>query len=285
MASSITSHGSLKAHHGHIYYEQEGNKSGSSVLFIHGLGGTTNTYQPLVSSLQDFNLVRFDWAGHGRSTLPQKTSIDSYVEDAEGMMSAGIDPACVTLTRTTAIINHFSLKDITVVGHSLGCLVALTLAAKQPSLVSKLVLYGPIKAPPQAGRDGAKARAESVRKGGMVAVADTVVGNAFAAHTLKERPEIVAFGRELLSRQNAEGYALACLSLAESRDPEWKTIKAKTVIVSGSEDKVSTPALCKAIAEELRHTDVELFTFEGVGHWHTLENAKQSAEVLRKAVS
>lgn len=267
MASSITSYGSLKAHHGHIYYEQEGNKSGPSILFIHGLGGTTNTYQPLVSSLQDFNLVRFDWAGHGRSTLPQKTSIDSYVEDAE------------------AIINHFSLKDITVVGHSLGCLVALTLAAKEPSLISKLVLYGPIKAPPQAGRDGAKARAESVRKGGMAAVADTVVGNAFAARTLKERPEIVAFGRELLSRQNAEGYALACLSLAESRDPEWSAIKAKTTIVSGSEDRVSTPALCKAIAEELGHTKVDLVTFEGVGHWHTLENAKESAEVLKAAVS
>lgn len=90
MASSITSYGSLKAHHGHIYYEQEGNKSGHSVLFIHGLGGTTNTYQPLISSLQDFNLVRFDWAGHGRSTLPQKTSIDSYVEDAQGKMSGQV---------------------------------------------------------------------------------------------------------------------------------------------------------------------------------------------------
>lgn len=171
------------------------------------------------------------------------------------------------------------------VGHSLGCLVALTLAAKQPSLISKLVLYGPIKAPPQAGRDGAKARAESVRKGGMAAVADTIVGNAFAVKTLKERPETVAFGRELLSRQNAEGYALACLSLAESQDPEWSAIKAKTTIVSGNEDKVSTPALCKAIAEELGHTKVDLVTFEGVGHWHTLENARESAAVLKKVVS
>ncbi len=119
----------------------------------------------------------------------------------------------------------------------------------------------------------------------MAAVADTVVGNAFAAQTLKERPEIVAFGRELLSRQNAEGYALACVSLSESRDPEWSAVQAKTTIVSGSEDKVSTPALCKAIAGELGHTKVELITFEGVGHWHTLENAKESAEVLRKAVS
>jgi len=54
------------------------------VLFIHGLGATTNTYQPVVGALQDCNLVRFDWAGHGRSALPKTTSIDSYVEDAEG---------------------------------------------------------------------------------------------------------------------------------------------------------------------------------------------------------
>lgn len=182
------------------------------------------------------------------------------------------------------MIKHFSLKDVTVVGHSLGCLVAITLAAKQPSLISRLVLYGPIKPPPQAGRDGAKGRAETVRKGGMAAVADTVIGNAFAAKTLKERPEIVAFGRELLSRQSAEGYALACLSLAESQDPEWKAVKAKTTIISGSEDKVSNPTVCKAIADLLGHNEVDFVTFEGVGHWHTLENAAESAQVLKKAI-
>ena len=83
MASLINSYGIVKSSSGELCYEQEGNKDGPAVLFIHGLGGTTNTYQPLVSSLQDFHLVRFDWAGHGRSSVPQKTSIDSYVEDTE----------------------------------------------------------------------------------------------------------------------------------------------------------------------------------------------------------
>lgn len=85
MASSITSFGTLSGPSSKLYYEQEGNKSGPAVLFIHGLGGTTNTYQPLMSGLQDFNLVRFDWAGHGRSSVPKTTSIDSYVEDALSM--------------------------------------------------------------------------------------------------------------------------------------------------------------------------------------------------------
>jgi pimeloyl-ACP methyl ester carboxylesterase len=87
MASSITSYGTLNASNGSLYFEQEGNPSGHAVLFIHGLGGTTNTYQPIVPALQDFNLVRFDWAGHGRSSVPKSTSIDSYVQDALGSSS------------------------------------------------------------------------------------------------------------------------------------------------------------------------------------------------------
>jgi 3-oxoadipate enol-lactonase len=131
-----------------------------------------------------------------------------------------------------------------VVGHSLGGLVALRLVPKYPSLVSKLALFGQVTPPPQAGRDGANARASNVRDGGMAKVADTVIGNAFAPKTLKERAEVVAFGREMLCRQGSEGYALGCEALASSQDPEWRAVKADTTIVWGKEDKV-TPLLRK----------------------------------------
>jgi 3-oxoadipate enol-lactonase len=86
MASSISSYGRIHADATRLYYEHEGNKSGTCILFIHGLGGTTNSYQSLVGVLQGFNLVRFDWAGHGRSSTPKATSIDSYVDDALGLL-------------------------------------------------------------------------------------------------------------------------------------------------------------------------------------------------------
>jgi len=84
MASAITSYGTVNGSNGSLYFEQEGNPSGRAVLFIHGLGGTTNAYQPIVPALQDLNLIRFDFAGHGRSSVPKTTSIDSYVQDALG---------------------------------------------------------------------------------------------------------------------------------------------------------------------------------------------------------
>jgi alpha-beta hydrolase superfamily lysophospholipase len=85
MASSITSNGFITIHDRQIYYEQEGDASKQTVLFVHGLGGTLNTFQPLVASLRAFHLVRFDLSGHGRSSVPsQKTTINTYVDDCKG---------------------------------------------------------------------------------------------------------------------------------------------------------------------------------------------------------
>lgn len=95
MASKITSSGYIESAGAKLYFEREGNPQGRSILFIHGLGGTTNAYQILVSDLQDFDIVRFDWAGHGRSSTPSSTSISSYVKDCEGQLDRthlGIPP-------------------------------------------------------------------------------------------------------------------------------------------------------------------------------------------------
>lgn len=159
------------------------------------------------------------------------------------------------------------------------------LAAKRPSLVSKLVLFGPLKSLPEPGRNGCKARAKAVREGGMAACADTVVGNGFAAKSFTSRTAVVGFGRELLSRQSPEGYALACLALAAADDPAWAEIQAPTTIISGSEDKVSSPATCSAIADLLGKNMRDLITWQDVGHWHTLENAEESAAVLRSVIA
>lgn len=160
----------------------------------------------------------------------------------------------------------------------------MNLAAKCPNLVSNLVLLGPIKPPPDANRAGPRDRAAKVREGGMAAVADTIISNAFSSRSLQERPEIVAFGRELLSRQDPEGYAQACMSLADSKDPDWDSITAKTVILSGNEDKVSAPQLCQTIKQLLKNAEPEMISLENVGHWHTLEDSGRCVAAIKNMV-
>ena len=170
-----------------------------------------------------------------------------------------------------------------VLGHSLGGLIALHLAAKLPEIITRLVLYGPVKPPPEAGQNGLHARAKTVRDSGMVAVADTVIGASLSPTTQKTRPELVGFARELLSRQQPEGYALACEALAGSSEPDWSRITAKVIIVSGSDDKVSSPAAVESIVSNLTSATKEVISFKEVGHWHTLENPSGCIQAIEKA--
>ncbi len=125
------------------------------------------------------------------------------------------------------------------------------------------------------------ARAETVRQGGMTAVADTVVSNAFASESLKTRNAEVALAREMLTRQDPEGYALAVESLKNSYAPDWKRITAPTAVVSGDEDKVSSVAVGKTIVSDLSDL-AEQVVLTGVGHWHMLEAPLQCVEIITK---
>ncbi|KAJ9605148.1 hypothetical protein H2200_010538 [Cladophialophora chaetospira] len=266
MASKLSANGYVTSSDSKLYYEVEGNSDGPTILFIHGLGGTTNAYQPIVPDLQDYNIVRFDWGGHGRSSTPKTTSIESYVADAE------------------AVLNELKLSNVYVVGHSLGGLVALHFAAKLSDKVKALVLFGPISPPPEAGQQGLKGRAAAVREKGMAGIADTVVGNAFAAESYKSRRGEVALAREMLTRQDPEGYALACEAAANSTPPAFDQIKAKVVVVSGKEDKVSTVQAGETTTQKLG-SNAKQEVFEGVGHWHMLEATEKAIEIIKATFS
>ncbi|OTB17017.1 hypothetical protein K445DRAFT_21209 [Daldinia sp. EC12] len=265
MASQIKSSGYITRDSVQLFYEREGNIGSQTILFIHGLGGTTNAFQPLVSSLQDFDLVRFDWAGHGRSSLPKSTSVESYVADCE------------------AIIEQFRLKDILVVGHSFGGLISLHLAAKRPDIVKGVVAFGPVKPPPEAGKKALAGRAATVRNKGMGAVADVVVSNAFSPKSLVNKKGEVALAREMLTRQDPEGYALALDALGGSSEPAWKRIKANVLVVTGEEDKVSTATAGANIVEDIGSGAKQIF-LKDTGHWHMLESIDESTEAIISAV-
>ncbi|KAI1460018.1 alpha/beta-hydrolase [Annulohypoxylon moriforme] len=266
MASQITSSGYILRDSVKLFYEREGKSDSRTILFVHGLGGTTNSYQPLVSDLLDFDIVRFDFSGHGRSSVPSTSSVESYVADCE------------------AIINHLGLKDIVVVGHSLGGLISLHLAAKYPEIVKEVVTFGPVRPVPEAAQKALAARSSTVRKQGMVAVADTIISNAFSAKSLSNRKAEVSLAREMLTRQDPEGYALAVDALSQSSAPVWSQIRGKVVVLSGDEDKVSTLAVGANIVSDIG-SNAQQVTCKDTGHWHMLESPEECIKVIKSVAS
>jgi pimeloyl-ACP methyl ester carboxylesterase len=102
--------------------------NGQPVVLLHGIGRTGQTWQHVVENLQQLpcRLVAFDLLGFGVSPKPEWPQYD--VDDHAKAVIASIKQLKARL-------------PMVLVGHSMGCLVAVRVARLRPDLVKHLVLY------------------------------------------------------------------------------------------------------------------------------------------------
>lgn len=238
-----------------LFVEDLGGK-GESLVFVHGLGGTVNTWYPQTQVLKrDRRLVCYDLAGSGRSPLKDNISIESHVEDLK------------------RIIAQLGEKTVHLAGHSMGTIVCQHLAAQSPETVATLMLVGALTEPPDAARNAMRDRAAKVRSGGMQAVADAVTSAGTASDTKINHPASVAFVRESLMAQNPEGYARNCEALANARAADHSAIRCPVLLLTGEEDRSAPVAVARSLNSAIQDSQLELLP--GCGHWATIERAKQ----------
>jgi pimeloyl-ACP methyl ester carboxylesterase len=256
-----------------LHIKQSGDAKGPPAIFIHGLGSSMDYWTPLIELTKlktSYNCVLFDLEGHGLSpTSPlSKLSIASFATDVKNLAS------------------HFGISSgLTLVAHSMGCLVALKAALENPGLVSKLVLVGPPPNPlPEAASKGSHARADLVRAEGMGAVVDAVCAGGTSQKTKTSNPLALSAVRLSLLGQSSEGYAKACSTLAEATDSfDLEGITAETLIVTGAEDKVSSVDVCEGYKKRLLNV-VGVEVLADVGHWHVFEDAAGVAHAVEKVL-
>lgn len=253
-----------------VVVEDEGD--GEAVVCLHGLGGTSNTWTPLMPALAGFRVIRPDLPGSGRSAA------------AGGELSIEKLAECVA-----TICRRLDISRAHVLGHSMGTIVAQHLAVAQPRLVRSLALFGPLAAPADGARAnirarGEKARSEGVR--GMHEIALALVQAATSADTRARQPAATAFVRESLMRQDPEGYARSCAALAAAVPAAAERIEAPVLLVTGDEDGVAPPQAVRALAERLtRAKGVRTVVLTRCGHWTPVERPEDCARELRDFLS
>ncbi|KAI9818761.1 MAG: hypothetical protein M1827_007581 [Pycnora praestabilis] len=247
-----------------LYYSHQGQSTGSPIVFVHGLGGTSEYYTPLTSALslyQSHPLHLFDLEGHGLSPTSglSQLSVSSFASDLSGVFSHA---------KITAD------SGATLIAHSMGCLVALTFALRNPSLVKNLILIGPPPSPlPEAACTNTHARATMVREKGMAAVVDAIASAGTSVKTKESNPLALAAVRMSLLSQEPEAYAKACSALAGATTKlDIEKLEARVLIVTGEEDKVSPPALCEKMGKVIK--DCKVVVLNDVGHWHVFEDVE-----------
>jgi pimeloyl-ACP methyl ester carboxylesterase len=98
----------------------------TTLLFLHGLNESLDSYQPVVNELESSLLMHaIDLRGHGNSPWRQPYDLSAYMDDVVEYIHEEIDGASILS------------------GHSLGGLIATGIAATHPGLVQALILEDP----------------------------------------------------------------------------------------------------------------------------------------------
>ena len=104
---------------------------GAPLLFLHGVGGGAWSWEPQLAAFADRTTYAWEARGHGAAAPVADAGLADYHADAREALA----------TATSADGPAF------VVGHSMGGLLALALAAERPDCVRGLVLVDPVYAP------------------------------------------------------------------------------------------------------------------------------------------
>lgn len=237
---------------------------GTPTLCIHGLGGSSNVWTPILPALQGRQVIRIDLAGSARSALPDNPlSIATYVASIKGVLDA------------------LQLGAVDVLAHSMGTIVAQHLAVLYPEHVQSLALFGPLAAPADAARPHIQARAALARTGlaALQAIADAVVAGATSQQTKQQQPIVVTLVRESIMRQSPEGYAQSCEALARAQSAALEQITVPVLLATGDQDGVAPAANVEAMGQRL--SNVRVLVFAECGHWQTYEKPTQCIEALK----
>lgn len=245
----------------HIAIDQFG--EGPAMLLIHGLGGTSNFWRPVITEFADSHrIVVPDLPSAGRSDIDPGVSIDSLVVDM------------------FALLDALDIDQVRLVGHSMGTIVCQHMAATSSDRIRDLVLLGPLAEPPEAARTALAGRAKSAREDGMNDIADVIADVALAAATKATKANAQGFVREMLLRQAPEAYALSCEALARAERAAAEQIRCRSLLITGDEDAVAPEDNVRALARQLGSP--ETLVLESCGHWTLTERPTAVIEAMRQ---
>ncbi len=105
-----------------VHYETHG--QGEPLLLIHGLGSSTEDWEPQIADLAlHFRVITYDVRGHGLTSKPRGPySVQQFADDA------------------LALLRHLEVGPAHILGISMGGMIAFQLAVDHPTAVKSLTV-------------------------------------------------------------------------------------------------------------------------------------------------
>lgn len=235
----------------------EGSKENKAIIFVHGFPFDNRMWDAQVEYFcSNYFCVRYDIRGLGKSTAGTgQFTMEMFVDDLE------------------QIVDELKLDKPVLCGLSMGGYISLRAMERMQNKFSKLILCD-TKSVADDNETKLK-RADAVKKineGGIDLFIEEFIRNCFGDKFVESHPDeyIAVVNRSKLN--NPVGVKGCLLAMAGRTDTTetLKDFKIPTLIICGSEDKLSPPDLMKSMADEI--PDSEFVLIEGAGHMTPIEN-------------
>ena len=240
---------------------------GNPVVFLHPLLFGSETYQNAFDKLPaEFPVFAIDWWGHGSSaSIQTPVTLEQMAQCLKQVLDKAVSPS----------------QPVTLVGTSMGGMIALRFAIAYPDLVSRLVLIG-------TSADEEEGTAKKLFQA-MIRSADSLGGQSVLGDMLSA----MFSGNFRDSNPGAIGslvtgivgkpvsHFVPCVNAVLDRTSicnNLSSIKAKTTIIVGDEDVAEPPAHSQILSELI--PNAKLIVVPNCGHLLPVEKPSVLVDTL-----
>lgn len=241
-------------------YKIEG--KGETLVFIHGLSDSLEYWEYLAGNLKkQYQILRLDLRGHGKSELKNdKITIDLFTKDLK------------------EILDSENIKNVSLVGFSLGGLVALDFALKYPEMVSKMVLMSTFVKSDEYLTD-IFTRLKTALERGFEEFYDEILPMVLCPDVIEDNREELLMLREIASKTaNTRAYICAvdaCMDF--DVEDKLSQIDIPVLVMAGKHDDLTLCSSQKKYQSMIK--DSSLIVFDDVKH--NLLIGKNNERVLK----
>jgi len=214
-------------------------KNSIPVVFIHGVGLDHQMWNNQVDYFNEFSILTYDLLGHGKTPYNKdKLNLKDFSDQLLG------------------ILDHLKVEKINLVGFSLGSLIALDFCSHFQNKVEKLVLIGTTYKRSDQERSLVLDRYNQAKLNKPIS--KQALKRWFSDKYLEDNPKTYDLFMNILNKkpEDHKNFLKAYELFANHYDnfEVIKKINKKTLVMTGSEDVGSTPAMSKELVKDLANS-------------------------------
>jgi len=237
----------------------------ATLIFIHGVGMCREIWQPQVEHFsKNYRVITYDFLGHGQSLLKKdKLTLEDYISQLYNL------------------VNEIGVSNFSIIGHSMGALIAVAFALRYPEKVDTLIPINIVFKRTKKAQDDVIMRAKDVLKSQQIPNINQTLERWFKNKTspydLLKINNVQGWLKNTSPKAYSEAYYLFATSDRVFVN-NLSNLQPPVLYLTGSEDPNSTSLMSEQMAQETPNGSSE--SIEGEAHMMAYISAKKVNPII-----